>query len=342
MQDNGLAAMVQYFFQEYLPKHRGASPNTRKSYRDTIKLFLAWLVANSKPVDEKLFSSICSRDILDFLKHLEEDRSNTVATRNSRLAALKSFFAMCHILKPETKPALAVLQHIPSKKFDVPLIDFFEHDDVLKIFGTVDRSCESGVMDFLVLNLLYDTGMRASEVASVKLSGYDAIRGTLEIIGKGRKWRKITLWSRTIELLNDYLKNWRRAPKPLYQDVLIINRQRTALTRSGLHKICLKYINRAGIPKHLESAKRSPAHSWRHTAAVNMIRQGKSLLEVCVRLGHSSTETTEKYLHLDLTVQKERVDELVRFTETLMPPRPAIMSGVLKTTDEMVSFLKSI
>lgn len=339
---NDLASLIQYFFNEYLPQHRGVSPNTIKSYRDTLKLFLQWLIENGKPTDGRIFSEIRPMDILTFLKHLEEGRRNSIATRNTRLAALKSFFSMCYIIKPETKLTLEVLQLIPMKKTDTPMIDFFEHEDVIKMFAVADRTNRSGAKDYLILNLLYDTGMRASEIANAKLSGFDSKQGTLEIIGKGSKWRKVHLWPRNVELLGDYIENWRSTPKPLYHDFLFINRKRTPLTRFGVRKICLKYLEKAGIKKQLPSAKRSPAHSWRHTAAVNMIRQGKSLLEVCVRLGHKSVDTTQKYLKLDLTIRRERVEELIQFTQRFTPLTLTIKSADLKTTDEMVSFLKSI
>jgi integrase/recombinase XerD len=193
-----------------------------------------------------------------------------------------------------------------------------------------------------MLSLLYDTGMRASELANMRLSGYDPIHGSIEIIGKGRKWRRIYVWPRTVELLNEYIKEWRSTPKPLHHDILIVNRERTALTRSGVNKVCLKYLKKALIKKQVPGAKRSPAHSWRHTAAANMICQGRSLLEVSIRLGHASVETTEKYLQLDLTIRKQRLDELVRFIEQFRPPTQTLMPVELRTTEEMVSFLKSV
>lgn len=339
---NDLAVLIRYFFKEYLPDHRGASPNTIKSYRDTFKLFLEWLAQNGKAADGRLFVEPISKDILDFLKHLEKKRSNSVSTRNNRLAALKAFFAMCYIMRPATKPTLEVLQLIPMKKTNTPLIDFFEHEDVLKMLAAVDRLKSGGQKDFLILNLLYDSGMRASELATVRLSGFDPEQGTLEIIGKGNRWRKIRLWPRTVQLMNEYIELWRNTPKPLYHETLIINRNGEPLTRSGVRKICIKYLKLAGIKKHMESAKRSPAHSWRHTAAVNMIRQGYSLLDVSVRLGHRSTDTTQKYLQLDLSVKRERIEELVQFTEQLRPQTIISSTVAMKTTAEMVSFLKSV
>lgn len=340
--DNDLGRLIQYFFQEYLPTHRGVSRNTIKSYRDTLKLFVAWLSENQRPTDSRLLLEIRTQDILGFLKHLEEKRSNSIATRNSRLAAIKAFFFMCYLIKPETKPTLEIIQFIPMKKMHTPLIDYFEHEDVVKILAAVDRSSVIGAKDYLVLSLLYDTGMRASELTSLKINGFDANHQTLEIIGKGNKWRRIRVWPRTARLVNDYVKNWRIPPKPLHQDILLINHKGTAMTRFGIHKVCQKYLKKANIQKQLPSAKRSAVHSWRHTAAVCMIRQGRSLLEVSVRLGHRQLDTTQKYLGLDLSIKKQRLDELIRFTDNILPTRASADSVALKTTEEMVTFLKSI
>jgi integrase/recombinase XerD len=114
--------LIQYFFKEYLPTHRGVSPNTEKSYRDAMKLFLGWLKENGKPTDGSLFTEIKTEDVLDFLKHLEKKRKNCVATRNSRLAALKAFFFVCYLMRPKTKPAMDILQFIPMKKTSSPII----------------------------------------------------------------------------------------------------------------------------------------------------------------------------------------------------------------------------
>ena len=339
---NDLAPLIHYFFQEYLPTHKGISLNTIKSYTETFKLFLPWLIQTKGVAHSQLLSDITPKDVLEFLKHLESERSNLISTRNSRLAAIKTFFLMCYLLRPETKSVLEAIQFIPMKKTNTPLIDYFEHEDVMKLFKSIDQSTTSGMKDYLILNILYDTGIRASELAGLKLSGFDSKEHTLEIFGKGNKWRKIRIWPRTSQLISNYIQKWRETPKPLYHDFLIINYHRSALTRFGIHKICQKYLKKAGIQKQLPSVKRSAVHSWRHTAAVNMIRQGRSLLEVKVRLGHASFDSTQKYLNLDLSVKRKRVEEFVRFTENLLPSRLGSESEAWKSSEEILRFLKSV
>lgn len=333
--------LVHCFFNEYLTKHRGVSTNTVKSYRDTFALFCKWLAEN-KNSKELVIDEISVEDVLAFLKMLESDRGNTPKTRNLRLASIKSFYSMCFMKGAVDRRKYDSIEFIPMKKSIKPLIDFFEHEDVEKMLASVDRDAASGARDFVVLNLLYDAGLRASEVAQLQIKNYDPMNETLEIFGKGNKWRKIKIWSRTNQILQDYIYNFRPQAKPLFRDHLIVSHRREALTRFGIHKICSKYLLKANVPKQLVAAKRSAAHSWRHTAAVNMLRMGMSLQEIKVRLGHEQIDTTTKYLNLDLSIKRERINELVRFYESKPVHVAPTESYESKTTAELMKYLKKI
>lgn len=341
MVEKSFTRLVQCFFKEYLIKHRGVSTNTVKSYRDTFTLFCKWLAENKRktelPIDE-----ISIEDILSFLKMLEAQRRNTPKTRNLRLAAIKSFYSMCFMKGAVDRRKYDSIEFIPMKKSIKPLIDFFEHEDVEKMLASVDHDTASGARDFVVLNLLYDAGLRASEIAQLQIKNYDPINETLEVFGKGNKWRKIKIWSRTNQILQNYIYNIRAQPKPLFRDHLIISHRREALTRFGIHKICSKYLLKANVPKQLVAAKRSAAHSWRHTAAVNMLRMGMSLQEIKVRLGHEQIDTTTKYLNLDLSIKREKINELVKFYESTPVPVTSLINYESKTTSDLMKYLKKI
>ncbi len=338
--ENDLSSLVYYFFRQYLPLHRGVSRNTIESYRETFKQFLPWIFA-AKSSQTVSVSEIKPIEILNFLKFLEEERSNSARTRNARLAGIKSFFSMCYLKSAIDKRYLEAIQFIPMKKTNKPLIDFFDHDDVVRVLSAIDNNRISGVRDYLVLNLLYDTGMRASELAGLRIQDFERGDATLEILGKGNKWRKIRIWPRTNQLLVDYIDNWRPGPKPLYKDRLIISHRREGLTRFGVHKISGKYLEKAQVKKQMANSKRSAAHSWRHTAAVNMLRMGLSLQEIKVRLGHESLDTTGKYLNLDLSIKRERVEALVRFTRELIPAEVPSNTIAWQAPEHVLDFLKS-
>lgn len=338
--DKTLKSLLHYFFIEYLPHQRGLSKNTISSYKETFKLFMPWIIKATSKKDVSV-DDITIMLLFDFLSYLEKERGNTIQTRNARLAALKTFFKMCYFLHPNNKKVFEAVSFIQSKKAHKPLIDYFGHDDVLQILKTIRRHTSTGDRDYVLLCLLYDTGMRASEIANLKLSNYDSKEGTLELIGKGNKWRKINIWPRTRHLINKHIEKRRITPKHLYRDYLFVNQKGEPLTRSGIYKICRKYLNKAaGIKKPFTNSKRSPVHSWRHTAAVYMVKQGYSLLEIKVRLGHSSTDSTLKYLNLDLTVKRERVKEFIDYIsksvdESLTPPD-------WSNDKEVVEYLKSL
>lgn len=339
-QNLDLKFLIHYFFSEYLPAQRGLSKNTIKSYRDTFKIFYVWV---SNETDAKTISieAISADLILKFLSDLEATRKNDIKTRNSRLAALKSFFSMCYMRRAVDRRHFESINFVPFKKFHRKLIDYFEHDDVLKIFSLINTSRISGARDQVVLNLLYDTGIRATELASLKVKNYDANQQTLEILGKGNRWRKIFIWPRTAKILDEYLRS-RPVPKPAYKDFLITNHKRESLTRSGVHKISSKYLKMANIDKHIPSSKRSAAHSWRHTSAVNMLKMGFSIQEIKVRLGHQQMETTSKYLNLDLTVKRERILELLQFSKTSPPKLDDGNDIKFKSSVEIIKFLEGI
>lgn len=340
--DRSLKFLLQYFFKNFLPSHRGLSQNTIASYKEAFKLFTPWLmgkVGNKNPTidDVTLFS------VLEFLQYLEGERGNGVHSRNARLAAIKCFFRMCYLLHQDTKKTFEAIQFIPFKRAEKPLIDFFEHDDALKILKSINIKCSIGFRNYAIINALYDTGMRASEITNLKIINFDRENNSLEIIGKGNKWRKIDIWPRTSRVLEKYLREFRGSAKPLYKDYLFINQRGSALTRFGVHKLCQKQA--ALIPdlkKPFISAKRSAVHSWRHSAAINMIHQGRSLLEVKVRLGHASYDTTAKYLALDLSIKQKCMKTFIEFTKRFIDEGDLTFAADWTKKKDVIDYINSL
>jgi len=259
--DRSLKQLLKYFFKDFLINQRGLSVNTIASYKDTFKIFTPWLIdRTNKPspsVDDiDIFS------ILEFLKFLEETRGNSAHTRNVRLAAIKSFFRMCYLLHRETKKTFEGIMFVPFKKTEKPLIHYYEHDDALKIIKSINIKNDLGFRDYAIINLLYDTGLRASEIAGLKIDNFDNEDKTLETIGKGNKWRKIALWPRTCQILEKYLLKYRVTPRPLFKNHLFINQRGSSITRSGVYKICQKHASKPeGLRKPFASAKIQAVHS---------------------------------------------------------------------------------
>lgn len=318
-----LSPFIQKFLGHYLPNIKGVSPLTIKTYRDAFKLFVPFAANYHRIKAESLTVEHLSGDlILAFLNGLEKDRKNLPKTRNQRLAALKSFAKMLRFLSPESTKTAQTILNIPQKRTQKPLIGFLHHQEILHVIQTVDLRKTDGPRDYTLLHLLYDSGARASEIASLKLDYFNAQQESLAILGKGNRFRLIPLNPKTSQLLKLYIKKYRTAPKAPYRDCVFINQRREQLTRSGIYRICSKYLCKALPPKRLKTIH--PVHSFRHSRAVDMLLSGHSLTDIKNHLGHDNIQSTTIYLHLDLTARREVQKQLIKHMESLLINDPKI------------------
>jgi len=195
-------------------------------------------------------------------------------------------------------------------------IGFLYPDELLMVFDAVNLKKSEGIRDYAILHLLADSGARASEIATLNLDYIDYQNRTLGILGKGNHYRQITLDRKTVQLLKLYVERYRRIPKPIYQQRLFINQQAEQLTRHGLYRLCRRYLRMALTRKRLRYI--NPVHSFRHSCAVNMFAEGKSVTDVQNRLGHEDVESTMVYLKLDMRSKKRIQEQLVRYTQALL------------------------
>jgi integrase/recombinase XerD len=144
--------------------------------------------------------------------------------------------------------------------------------EIKKVFNAVDLSKKEGMRDYTILHLLFDTGARASEIATLNLDYFDHQNKTLAILGKGNRYRLINLWPKTASLIKEYILNYRIDPKPIYFNRLFVNQRKMELTRHGINRLCKKYLSKALSQKRIKNL--SPVHSFRHSCAVNMLASG--------------------------------------------------------------------
>jgi integrase/recombinase XerD len=156
---------------------------------------------------------------------------------------------------------------------------------------------------------------RTSEIATLKLDNFNAQQNSLAILGKGNRFRLIELKPKTSQMLKLYIKKYRTSPKPSYKDCLFVNQRRERLTRSGIYRICTKYLARALPPKRLKTL--NPVHSFRHSRAIDMFLSGHSLTDIRNHLGHDNIQSTIIYLHLDLNSRKQIQKELIKHLSVL-------------------------
>ncbi|UCH00098.1 MAG: tyrosine-type recombinase/integrase [Deltaproteobacteria bacterium] len=318
-----LAPCIHQFFHHYLPNIRGMSHHTIVSYRDTFKLFVPFAAQYyGVKVNSLRLAHISSELIIAFLDHLQQNRHNLPKTRNLRLATLKSFAKMIRLVYPDHREMAEKIIHIPQKRFQRSLVGFLYQEEIFKVFQSVDLGRKEGFRDYTLLHLLYDSGARASEISTLNLDYFNPNQQTIAILGKGDRFRIITLENKTSELLELYIKKYRITPKPLYQKRIFISQRGEQLSRHGIYRICKKYLIKTLPPKRLKII--NPVHSFRHSRAMDLLYRGHPLTDIQNRLGHDNLQSTSIYLHLDLNRRRYIQREFIRHMDSVLTVDPKI------------------
>ncbi|MBT7712966.1 MAG: tyrosine-type recombinase/integrase [Deltaproteobacteria bacterium] len=312
-----LSPLIRQFFDQYLPHIRGFSHETVRSYRDAFRLFLPFAASFYKiKVKSLRIEHISRKLIIAFLEDLQNERNNLVKTRNHRLAALKSFAKMLRFMYPEYRELANTIRDIPQKRSQKPLIGFLYHDEILQIFQAVDLKRNEGFRDYVLLHLLYDSGARASEITTLNLDYFDPEKKTLAILGKGNRFRLIKLETKTCQLLQLYIRKYRKSPRPQHKERLFINQRGEELTRHGIYRICRKYLEKVLSPKRLQYI--NPVHSFRHSRAVDLLYSGHPITDIKNHLGHENLQSTTIYLHLDIDKKRHIQKRFIRHMQSLL------------------------
>jgi len=337
-----LSPCIHQFFDQYLFHIRGMSHNTIQSYRDTFKLFLPFAAKHyGIKIKSLRLEHISSALIIAFLNELQEERKNLPKTRNNRLAAIKSFAKMIRLMYPEHRKLADTILDMPQKRFQKTIIGFLYPEEILQIFQSVDLKRKEGFRDYTLLHTLYDSGARASEIATLNLDYFNSKENTLLILGKGNRHRLIELENKTSQLLQLYIRQYRTTPKPQYQHRIFINQRGEEFTRHGIYRICNKYLTKTLTPKRLKYI--SAVHSFRHSRAVDLLYRGRHLTEIMNRLGHDNLKTTSIYLQLDLRHRTDIQKKLIRYFESILTLNPKIEELLgWENDDDLMSWLDSL
>src|SRR6266581_1647813 len=316
-----IAPALQEYFTQRLISQRQASPHTVAAYRDCFRLLFAYVAQTSgKQPAELGFEDLDAGTISGFLTHLEKQRGVSIATRNARLAALRSWFAFAAHRHPEHAALIARALAIPSKRRDRPLVSFLEPDT---------RSW-TGRRDRALLTFATQTGLRVSELSAVRTADIALGRGAhVQILGKGRKERAVPLSSHTVAVLRPWLSE--RAGDS--RDPVFPGPGGRPLSRDTVRKLVIRHARSAAAGCPSLAAKKIGVHTLRHTCAMTLLRSGVDLATIALWLGHEDLRTVQVYLHADLEL-KERA--LARTT----PPHTA--PGRYRPPDPVLAFLESL
>lgn len=330
------------FFSHYLPKIKGVSGHTVKVYKKSFELFLAFTAKQKSCHIQALQMEHLSPElVVDFLEYLEKERHNSIRTRNLRLASLKALAKMIRLIYPEYRKYGDTILLIPQKRAQKKLIGFLYQDEILKVLATVNLKRKEGMRDYTILNLLFDSGARATEAASLKMDYFDDQNKTLAILGKGNRFRQVTLTPKTVDLLKLYIARHRKKPKFCYKHLLFINQRGEQFTRHGVNRICKKYLKLALPQKRLDVL--NPAHSFRHSCAMNMLASGAAITDIKNRLGHENIQSTMAYLKMEMRQKREVQKKFLEYTQSVLFNDPKIEEHAdWENKDEILTWLDSL
>ena len=304
-----IAPLLKRYFSHYLPVQKGLSQNTVCSYRDTIKLLLCHVADTlSLSVDTLSVEEIGEKIVLGFLDAVENTRGCTTATRNARLAAVRSLFGFIAREEPELVLQCQQVRAIPLKRTAHKMVEYLEEKEMQSVFDAVDINSRTGIRDRALLLFLYNTGARVSEVVNMELSDLrlgDAAQVTLH--GKGGKERSCPLWPETVAALEACIKE--RRPKDPACKQVFLNANGDPITRFGIRHVTRKYGIQAQKKRPTIEAKPLNPHRIRHTTAMHLLRAGNDINMVSYWLGHADLNTTHVYAEIDMEMKRKMLEK---------------------------------
>ena len=260
-------------FLNYLKYEKGFSDYTIKNYEIDLRNFYNF--ADKKPLDIEL--------IRKYLRKLYEDKySNRSISR--KVSSLKSYFKY---LESEGIIKDNFMRLISNPKVEKTLPNYLNYEDLEQLLAFPDRSNKYGLRDALILEMLYSSGIRVSELSNIKLNDINFKERKILILGKGNKERYVYYGSKCAELIDKYIKlDHENSP------YLLIGKRSDKLNEREIRKIVTETAKKAGISIHVTP------HTLRHTYATHMLNDGADLKSVGDLLGHESLSTTQIYTHV--------------------------------------------
>ena len=273
-------------FSDYLRIEKRNSPNTILAYRSDLIRFSSEL--SGKPLE-----SITTANIRGFLISLRSQGMSASSIARS-LSSIKSFFKyLCQDKQLKNNPAII----LESPKHWRKLPDVLTHEDVDKLLKGPDLNSKLGLRDKAMLEILYASGLRVSELVSLKVSQLNLEVGYLRILGKGSKERIVPIGTLAKRAMEKYITSSRQTlisnrKDNRKTDELFLTRRGMGMTRQGFWKLLKGYVAKVNI-----KASVSP-HTLRHAFATHLLERGADLRSVQQMLGHSDISTTQIYTHI--------------------------------------------
>ncbi len=327
------APTVQAFFVTRLGRELDVSPHTIDSYRHAFRLLLAYAKAETgkDPADLDL-SDLDAGLISGFLDHLESDRHNSVASRNTRLAAIHSFFRFASYRHPEHAQTIRQVLAIPQKKTQTVPRSFLTEAEMDAVISAPDRSTWTGRRDHALLVVALRTGLRLSELTGLRCQDIEQRSPAhIKCLGKGRKRRDTPIDKPTAAVL----RSWLTERQGQADDPLFPSRRHGRLSPDAVQRLVVKHVTAATKTCPTLADKQISTHNLRHSVAMDLLLHGLDAAVVALWLGHEKLESVNAYIHADPTLKQRALDRLT-------PLNPTAKPGRYKPPDDLLAFLERL
>lgn len=268
-------------FMDFLKAEQGVSDHTLRAYGKDLKEFFSFIDKKPKDIDYL--------DIRGFLASLHHRRLKKSSIAR-KLASIRSFYKYLH-REGHVKKNPAKLISLPKVPKDLPR--FLDIDEVFSLMDKPEGDTFKATRDKAILELLYSSGLRVSELTSLDISDLDNKESLIRVKGKGKKERIVPVGSKAIDAIQNYLPE-RISLRKKSSPALFLNNRGGRLTQRSVRRILLHYSRMINLKGDL-----SP-HTLRHTFATHLLHEGADLRSIQELLGHSSLSTTQRYTHVDI------------------------------------------
>ncbi len=313
IKDEQFFRTIRSFFEIYLVKNRSCSPNTVKSYKDALNLYLDFLEDKKNiPAAKAGWHCFCRQFVQEFLIWLEETRGCSKQTQRQRLTAIRSFIQYGGILDVCTVAIQADVEKIKFRKPPQKLVHWLTKEELAAFLSQPDGSKRTGLRDMVFLTVMYDTAARCQELIDLKLQDLCLMQSApcIYLTGKGNKTRVVPLLPKTTQHLRNYLDKFHPTNQRKPTDYVFY-------THSGPQKRMSEDTVAAFVKKYGTYARqtcpsipeRVHPHMLRHTRAMHLYQDGVPLALISEFLGHSQIETTKVYAYADTEMKRKAIQK---------------------------------
>lgn len=336
---NNLAKYITGFLGVYLSHERNVSPNTIAAYRDSFVSFFSYLRDEKQmKIENTALPDINRENVIGYLRWLIEKQGNSIATRNSRLAAIHSFVSYLQYETIEHLEQWQRIMAIKNLKKEHPTPAHFTKEGIKLLLEQPDGTFYKGLRHLAILALMYDTGCRVQELVDLTVESLriQCRPYSIRVYGKGRKVRIVPLSEHVVTILKNYMDRHHIDYESSIKKPIFCNSAGNKLTRAGISYILKKYADMARVCNPNIIPDIISCHQLRHSRAMHLLQSGVNLIWIRDLLGHTSIQTTEVYARADSKQKREAIEQA---SECLTP---SMVTGEWIDNKNLITWLKGL